>query len=157
VLSEIADPETARAAITAAETGHLVISTMRTSDPAETVSRIVGYFPASQQQMVRSQLASLLKGILSQRLLESLNGSGLVLATEVLVNNERVQEWIMSEQTGAPLTEVIRESEFFGMQTFDQSVLRLVLSRHVDVETALPHVRNGHQLRAKAMEAGLLS
>lgn len=157
VLSEIADPETARAAITAAETGHLVISTMRTSDPAETVSRIVGYFPASQQQMVRSQLAGLLKGILSQRLLESLNGSGLVLATEVLVNNERVQEWIMSEQTGAPLTEVIRESEFFGMQTFDQSILRLVLSRHVDVETALPHVRNGHQLRAKAMEAGLLS
>src|SRR5690606_17528832 len=64
VLSEIADPETARAAITAAETGHLVISTMRTSDPAETVSRIVGYFPVSQQQMVRSQLASLLKGIL---------------------------------------------------------------------------------------------
>ncbi|MFO7292110.1 MAG: PilT/PilU family type 4a pilus ATPase [Actinomycetes bacterium] len=157
VLSEIGDQETARAAITAAETGHLVISTMRTSDPAETITRLVGYFPTSQHQMVRSQLAGLLKGIVSQRLLESINGSGLVLATEVLVNNERVQEWIMSEQPTATLQELIRESEFFGMQTFDQSILRLVLSRHVDIDTALPHVRNGHQLRAKAMEAGLLS
>lgn len=157
MLSEIADQETARAAITAAETGHMVISTMRTSDPAETISRLVGYFPSSQQQMVRSQMAGLLKGIVSQRLLESINGSGLVLASEVLVNNERVQEWIMSEQSATPLQEVIRESEFFGMQTFDQSILRLVLARNVDVDTALPHVRNGHQLRAKAMEAGLLS
>lgn len=157
VLSEIGDQETARAAITAAETGHLVISTMRTSDPAETITRLVGYFPTSQHQMVRSQLAGLLKGIVSQRLLESINGSGLVLATEVLVNNERVQEWIMSKQPTATLQELIRESEFFGMQTFDQSILRLVLSRHVDIDTALPHVRNGHQLRAKAMEAGLLS
>jgi len=157
VLSEIGDQETARAAITAAETGHLVISTMRTSDPAETITRLVGYFPTSQHQMVRSQLGGLLKGIVSQRLLESINGSGLVLATEVLVNNERVQEWIMSEQPTATLQELIRESEFVGMQTFDQSILRLVLSRHVDIDTALPHVRNGHQLRAKAMEAGLLS
>src|SRR5690606_1574754 len=134
MLSEIADQETARAAITAAETGHMVISTMRTSDPAETISRLVGYFPSSQQQMVRSQMAGLLKGIVSQRLLESLNGSGLVLASEVLVNNERVQEWIMSEQSATPLQEVIRESEFFGMQTFDQSILRLVLARNVDVD-----------------------
>lgn len=157
VISEIDDLETARAAITASETGHLVISSMRTTDAADTLNRLVGYFPAPQQGMVRSQLATLIKGVISQRLLETANGSGQALACEVLTSNERTQEWILSEGAVGTLQEVIRESEFFGMQTFDQSILKLVLARHVDVPTALPHVRNGHQLRAKAIEAGLLS
>lgn len=157
VISEIDDLETAKAAITASETGHLVISSMRTSDAADTVNRLVGYFPAPQQGMVRSQLATLIKGVISQRLLETANGSGQALACEVLTSNERTQEWILSEGAVGTLQDVIRESEFFGMQTFDQSILKLVLARHVDVPTALPHVRNGHQLRAKAIEAGLLS
>lgn len=156
VISEIDDLETAKAAIAAAETGHLLISSMRTTDPADTVNRLVGYFPHPQQPMVRSQLAALIKGIVSQRLLETLAGQGQVLAAEVLTSNERVQEWILSEVATTPLPEAIKESEFFGMQTFDQSILKLVLSRHVDVSVALPHVRNGHQLRAKALEAGLI-
>lgn len=157
VLSEIDDLETAKAAITAAETGHLVISSMRTTDPAETVNRLMGYFPAPQQVMVRAQLAALVKGILSQRLLETANNSGQVLACEVLTNNERVQEWILDGNAVTDLHEVMKESEFFGMQTFDQSILKLVLARHVDLGTALPHVRNSHNLRAKAIEAGLAS
>lgn len=157
LISEIDDLETAKAAITAAETGHLVISSMRTTDPADTINRLVGYFPAPQQSMVRVQLAALVKGILSQRLLDTINGAGQILACEVLTSNERVQEWVLSESAVASLQDVIRESEFFGMQTFDQSILRLVLDRRVDVHTALPHVRNGHNLRAKALEAGLLS
>lgn len=157
VISEIDDLETSKAAITAAETGHLVVSSMRTTDPADTVNRLVGFFPAAQQIAVRSQLAALIKGIVSQRLLETINGSGQALAAEVLINNERVQEWIVSGNHVTELQEVIRESEFFGMQTFDQSILKLVLSRHVEVTTALPHVRNSHNLRAKAIEAGLLS
>lgn len=156
-ISEIDDLETARAAITAAETGHLVITSMRTTDPADTVNRLVGYFPSTQQPMVRSQLAALVRGILSQRLLETSSAAGQVLACEVLTSNERVQEWILDGNSVGNLQDVIRESEFFGMQTFDQSVLKLVLARHVDVATALPHVRNGHFLRAKAIEAGLLS
>ncbi len=157
VISEIDDSETARAAISASETGHLVISSMRTTDPADTLNRLVDYFPALQQPMVRSQLAALMRGIVSQRLLETVGGSGQVLAVEVLTNNERVQEWILGGTVATALQEVIKESEFFGMQTFDQSILKLVLNRHVDVVVALPHVRNGHQLRAKAMEAGLLT
>lgn len=156
VISEIDDLETAKAAIAAAETGHLLISSMRTTDPADTVNRLVGYFPHPQQPMVRSQLAALVKGIVSQRLLESVAGQGQVLAAEILTSNERVQEWIISESATAALPDVIKESEFFGMQTFDQSILKLVLSRHVDVNTALPHVRNTHHLRAKALEAGLI-
>lgn len=156
VVSEIDDTDTAKWAIAAAETGHLVMSSMRTTDPADTINRLVGYFPDSQQAMVRSQLAALTKGIISQRLLETIKGQGQVLAVEILTNNERTQEWIMGESAVGALQDVIRESEFFGMQTFDQSILKLVLSRHVDVTTALPHVRNGHQLKAKALEAGLL-
>lgn len=156
-LSEIDDMETARAAITASETGHLVISSMRTTDPAETVNRLIGYFPAAQQGMARTQLAALLKGVVSQRLLDTANQAGQVLATEVLTSNERVQEWILEGSAISVLQDVIKESEFFGMQTFDQSILKLVLNRHVNVDTALPHVRNGHHLRAKAIEAGLLS
>ncbi|MFP3914627.1 MAG: type IV pilus twitching motility protein PilT [Actinomycetota bacterium] len=156
-LSEIDDLETARAAITASETGHLVISSMRTTDPAETINRLIGYFPAPQQSMARTQLAGLLRGIVSQRLLDTVNQAGQVLACEVLTSNERVQEWILEGGSVSALQDVIKESEFFGMQTFDQSVLRLVLDRLVAVDTALPHVRNGHHLRAKAIEAGLLS
>ena len=155
VISEIDDLETARAAISAAETGHLVISSMRTTDPADTLNRIVGYFSVPQQTMVRSQLATILRAVISQRLLDSNSGSGQYLAAEVLTSNERVQEWIMSGAAVSSLQDIIKESEFFGMQTFDQSVLRLVMDKHVDVTTALPHVRNGHELRAKAMEAGL--
>ncbi|HEX2154161.1 MAG TPA: PilT/PilU family type 4a pilus ATPase, partial [Acidimicrobiia bacterium] len=155
VISEIDDLETARAAITAAETGHLVISSMRTTDPAETINRMVGYFPSTQQVMARAQLAALVKGIISQRLLETANQAGQVLASEVLTNNERTQEWILQGTAVSALQDVIKESEFFGMQTFDQSILKLVLDRHVAVDTALPHVRNGHHLRAKAIEAGL--
>jgi twitching motility protein PilT len=107
--------------------------------------------------MVRSQLASLIRGILSQRLLETVNGAGQILACEVLTNNERVQEWVLQGGPVNQLQDVIRESEFFGMQTFDQSILRLVLDRRVDVSVALPHVRNSHHLRAKAIEAGLLT
>lgn len=157
VLSEIDDLDTAKAAISAAETGHMVVSSMRTTDPADTVNRLVGYYPAAEQPMVRTQLSSLLKGIISQRLLDSVNGSGQVLAVEVLTSNERVQEWITGGTAVGALQDVIKESEFFGMQTFDQSILKLVLARNVDVATALPHVRNSHQLRAKAIEAGLQS
>lgn len=155
VISEIDDHDTAKAAISAAETGHMVISSMRTTDPADTVNRLVGYFPTPEQGMVRSQLASLVKGIVSQRLLETAAGGGQVLATEVLTTNERVQEWVLSGGAVGALADVIRESEFFGMQTFDQAILKLVLGRNVAVGIALPHVRNGHELRAKAIEAGL--
>jgi twitching motility protein PilT len=154
MISEIEDVETAMAAISAAETGHLVISSMATTDPADTVHRIVSLFPDSQQPIVRSQLASQLIAIFSQRMLETVD-SGRVLACEVMTNNERVQEWVMNPNGPGSLVEIIKESGYFGMQTFDQSVLALVMKRTVTVPGALPYVRNVHQLRAKATEAGV--
>jgi twitching motility protein PilT len=155
MVSEVTNHPTAAAAITAAETGHLVVSSMRTVDAADTIARLVGFFPTAQQPTVRRQLASHLRGIVSQRLLETSDGGGRVLASEVLTNNERVQERIMDEKLTVEIDEVLRESEFFGMHTFDQSILQLVLARRISVKIGLPHVRNPHELRARALEAGL--
>lgn len=153
MVSEIVDAETARAAIAAAETGHLVISSMRTTDPADTIDRIVSLFPESQQRVVRAQLAAQLLAIMSQRLLESHQGRSL--ACEVLTNNERVQEWVIGGAEPAALIGIIKESEFFGMQTMDAALLRLVVEKSVDLPMAIPYARNVHEMRAKAMAAGI--
>lgn len=154
LVSEIEDEETARAVVAAAETGHLVVTSMRTTDPADTINRIISLFPESQEQVVRGQLAAQLLAIVSQRLIETKAGSR-VLACEVLTNNERAQEWMLSGGDATFLLELIKDSEFFGMQTFDQSLLKLVLDNVVELPMALPYARNGHEMKAKAMAAGV--
>ena len=154
LISEITDPETAYSAIAAAETGHLVVSSMRTTDPADTVHRLVSMFPTAQQSIVRTQLATQLTAILSQRLLET-KESGRVLGCEVLTNNERVQEWILGGADPTALVGIMAESGFFGMQTFDQALLQLVMDQVVELPVALPYVRNAHEMRAKALAAGI--
>lgn len=156
MISEIGDPATAQAAIDASETGHLVISTMRTSDPAETVSRLVSMFPESQRPVIRGQLAQQLKAIVSQLLVERPNGAP-VMACEVLTANERAQEWVISGDDASTLVDIIKESAFHGMQTFDQALLKYVVDRTVEIDVVLRHVRNTHELRAKAMAAGITS
>lgn len=155
VVSHIDDFETARAAIGAAETGHLVISSMHTVDPADTITRLVGYYPVSEQALARRQLAAHLRAILSQRLLETTDGGARVIATELLTNNERARDRILDGTLTSTLDEVLKESEFSGMHTFDQTLQHLVLSRRITVRSALPHSRNPHELRARALEAGL--
>jgi twitching motility protein PilT len=155
VISHIDNHETAKAAIGAAETGHLVISSMHTVDPSDTITRLVGYFPPGEHNLVRRQLAAHLKVVLSQRLLETSDGGSRVLATELLTNNERVRERVLDVTLTATIDEVMKESEFFGMHTFDQTLQHLVLSRRIAVRSALPHVRNPHELRARALEAGI--
>ncbi len=154
MVSEITNPEVARAAIDAAETGHLVISSMRTSDPADTLSRLISMFPESQQAVVRGQLAAQIQAVISQILVDS-GSQGLVLACEVLTNNERAQEWIIGGEDATFLVEVIKESGFHGMQTFDQALLNHVIGGSVAIDAALPYVRNTHEVRAKALAAGI--
>jgi twitching motility protein PilT len=154
LVSEIASTEVARAAIDAAETGHLVVSSMRTSDPADTVNRLISMFPESQQPIIRGQLAAQLKAVISQILVDA-GEAGQVLACEVLTNNERAQEWIIGREEPSFLIEVIKESGFHGMQTFDQALLNHVLGGAVPIESVLPFVRNTHEVRAKALAAGI--
>lgn len=154
MVSELAEPGAARAAIDAAETGHLVISSMRTTDPADTVNRLVSMFPESEQAVVRGQLASQVQAIISQILIDT-SEAGLILACEVLTNNERAQEWIIAGEDTSNLLDIIKESGFHGMQTFDQALLSHVLERTVKIDSALPFARNTHEIRAKAMAAGI--
>jgi twitching motility protein PilT len=155
VVSELADAETASAAVDAAETGHLVISSMRTSDPAETINRLVSIFPESRRTMVRAQLAAQLEVIVSQLLVDAGDGR-VVLACEVLTNNERAQQWILSDREPAHLIDIIKDSSFYGMQTFDQALLGHLVNRTIDLSAALPYARNTHEIKAKAMSAGLV-
>jgi twitching motility protein PilT len=154
MISELTDAPTAHAAIDAAETGHLVISSMRTTDPADTVTRLVSMFPDSEKAVVRYQLATQIQAIISQLLVETSNG-GRVMACEVLTNNERAQEWVIAGEESSILVDIIKESSFHGMQTFDQALLKHVVERTVDIGAVLPHVRNTHEIRAKAMAAGI--
>ncbi|MFO7298836.1 MAG: PilT/PilU family type 4a pilus ATPase [Actinomycetes bacterium] len=153
MLSEITDAEAARAALSAAETGHLVITTMRTKDPAETISRFVTMFPESQQPVIRTMLANHLLAIISQLLLDG--PMGRVLTTEVLTNNERFQDWVVRGGDTQALLDIIKDGGFYGMQTFDQAFVRAISDGALDVETVLPHARNTHELRAKVMSTGV--
>jgi twitching motility protein PilT len=99
-------------------------------------------------------LALHLRGVVSQRLVDASNG-GRVLATEILTGNNRIQELVLDSAGRDAYIEMMRESEFFGMQTFDQSLFGLVRADRVTVGTALPHVRNTHEFRARAIEAGV--
>jgi Tfp pilus assembly ATPase PilU len=99
-------------------------------------------------------LAAQLLAIISQRLLES-HDKGKSLACEVLTNNERVQEWIIGGAEASTLIDIMKESEFFGMQTMDAALLRLVIEKSIELPAAVPYARNVHELRAKAMAAGI--
>ena len=123
MIGEVRDLSTVETALNAAETGHLVLSTMHTVDATETVNRTVGFFPQHQQQQVRAMLAATLRGVISQRLVRRADGTGRVAAVEVLVNTGRAQEMILNPEETGRLTEVIREGAYYGMQTFDQALL----------------------------------
>lgn len=155
MVSEINDAETAMAAFDAAETGHLVLGAMHTKDPLDTVSRLVEFFPDKRHATVRRQLAGMLRGVISQRLMDTADGTGRVLATEILTGYGRVVDLIAEGADAPRMIEAIKESEFFGMQTFDQALLNLVTQRRIAVPVALPFVRNTHEFRAKALEAGI--
>ncbi len=147
LIGEMRDEETVRTALSAAETGHLVLSTLHTVDAPETVNRIIDFFPPHQQQQARAMLAGTLKGIVSQRLIQTANRQGRVAACEILVMTGRVRDMISDpEQTGR-LSEVIMEGEYYGMQTFDQALLAHVQSGRVAMDDALRAASHPHDFK----------
>jgi twitching motility protein PilT len=142
LIGELRDSETAETALQAAESGHLVLSTMHTVDAAETLGRLVEFFPASKQQQVRSILAGVLRGVISQRLLPRARG-GRVAAVEVMVANARIQE-LIRENKPELVPEAIAEGAFFQMQTLTNALIELVVSGDVDQETAAAAAPNRH-------------
>jgi twitching motility protein PilT len=152
LVGEMRDLETIAAALTAAETGHLVLSTLHTAGAALTVDRIIDAFPAHQQQQVRVQLASILEGVLSQTLLPTVEGGGRVAAVEVMVATPAVRNLIREAKTHQ-VPGVIETNQRVGMQTLDQSLLELYTRGVVALDEALSKSSNPEYLRSRAMGA----
>ncbi len=143
LVGEMRDLETIETAMTAAETGHLVMSTLHTLDATETINRIISVFPPYQQKQVRLQLASVLKAVVSQRLVPRQDGKGRVAAVEILKATARVRELIEDKDRTKELTEAIAQGhQTYGMQTFDQSLMGLVKNGLVGYEEARRQATN---------------
>ena len=143
-VGEIRDPESALSAIQAAETGHLVISTLHTIDCTETINRILDLFPPEQQREIRTSFAGALRGIVSQRLVTRADGKGRVPAVEVLVATGRVFDRIVDASATEEIADVIAEGDFYGMQTFDQCLVKLVKQGLVGEDDARRASTNPH-------------
>ena len=142
LIGELRDAETAETALQAAESGHMVLSTMHTVDASETIGRMVEFFPAIKQPQIRSIMAGVLRGVISQRLLPRIGG-GRVPAVEVMVGNARIADLIRENKTDE-ITDAIGEGAFFQMQTFTEALLDLVLARKIDREVAANAASNRH-------------
>ncbi len=143
LVGEMRDFETISIALTAAETGHLVLSTLHTLDAAETINRIISVFPPYQQKQVRMQLASVIKGIVSQRLVARADGKGRVPAVEVAIGTLSIREAIIDENKTRQVPSIISAGQLhYGMQTFDQSLLGLYKKGLITYEEALATASN---------------
>jgi twitching motility protein PilT len=147
LIGEMRDEETVRTALSAAETGHLVLSTLHTLDATETINRIIDFFPPHLQQQARVMLAATLRGVVGQRLVRRAGGGGRVAVCEVLVVTGRVQDLILNPQETGRMTEVIAEGEYYGMQTFDQALLKHVLAGNLTEEVALETASSPHDFK----------
>ncbi len=136
LIGEMRDEETVATALSAAETGHLVFSTLHTADAAEAINRMIDFCPPHQQGQIRSMLASTLRGVISQRLVPQIGG-GRVAALEVLRATGRVRDAILGTGAAGDLSEIISEGGYYGMQTFDQALFEFVRSERVSREAAL--------------------
>jgi len=137
MVGEMRDAETIDIALKSAETGHMVFSTVHTTDAAKTIGRLVGVFPAEEQHGVRLRLAESLKGTISQRLLPRADGAGRVVAAEIMISTKTIQECIKDPMKTGEITDVIERSrDQYGMQTFDQEVSRLYRAGVIELEVA---------------------
>ncbi len=154
LIGEMRDTETVRAALQAAETGHLVMSTLHTQDATETVNRVIDFFPPHQQKQIRLSLAGTLRGIICQRLVPSVDG-GRIPALEILVNTGRVAERIADDEKTSEIEEVVAEGGYYGMMTFDQALLHLIQEGRVSVEDAMQAVSSVHDFELALQQAGI--
>jgi twitching motility protein PilT len=156
LVGEMRDNETIETALTAAETGHLVLSTLHTLDATETIMRIVSCFPSHQQKSVRIQLAGILKAVISMRLVRAAKGSGRVPAIEVMVSTGLIRDHIINEEKTYLVREAIAAGTTqYGMQTFDQSLFHLFQSGLISLEEALHNASNPDEFRMRV--SGIMS
>ncbi len=152
LIGELRDEETAQVALQAAESGHLVLSTMHTLDAAETIGRMVEFFPPQKQLMIRQILAGVLRGVVSQRLLPAKNG-GRLAAIEVMFNTARIADLIREPEKTEGITEAIEEGDYHNMQSFSQHLVQLVLDDRLEFEVAATGATNRHDFELSVQQA----
>jgi twitching motility protein PilT len=157
LVGEMRDEETVAAALSAAETGHLVLSTLHTIDAAETVNRIVDFFPPHQQHQIRMALAGSVKGTICQRLVPTADGTGRVPALEVMVANGRIQQCIIDPGLTGEMHEIIADGDYYGMQTFDQALVKLIEAGRIDLRGAMAAASRPHDLKVMLQQRGLVN
>ena len=153
-VGEIRDFDTCQAALQAAETGHFVVATLHTTDVAETVNRVIDFFPPHQQKQVRVALAGSLAGVISQRLLPRVGG-GRAAALEIMVMNGRIRDLVLDSEKTHMIHDIIKDSSFYGMQTFDQAIFGLFRDGLVSFEDARAAATNAHDFEVALRAEGL--
>ena len=154
LIGEMRDVETVSAALTAAQTGHFVMSTLHTIDATETINRIIDFFPLHQQKQVRIMLAGTLRGIVSQRLLTRADGQGRVPAVEVMVMTSRIRDFVLDPDQTSLIGQAIKEGEFYGMMTFDQALLKLYEQGMITLHDAAQVANNPHDFKLLVQAQG---
>lgn len=149
LVGELRDTATMEIALRAAETGHLVLSTLHTTDAKETIGRFIDSFPGDMQNQVRIQLSANLVGVVSQRLLERNDQPGRVLATEVLINTAAIQECIQDPNRTCEIHELVEKGENYGMHTFDQSILKVFKNGMINEDEAMHNVTSPNDFKVK--------
>jgi twitching motility protein PilT len=156
LIGEMRDQETVYTALTAAETGHLVFSTLHTTTATETVNRVVDFFPPHQQGQIRVSLAGALKGTICQRLIPRADGKGRAPALEIMVVNGRIQQAILDPVQTSEIEQIMTEGDYYGMQTFDQSLAGLIANGTVSIRDAMQAANNPHDLKVMLERKGLV-
>jgi twitching motility protein PilT len=136
-MGEMRDPETIELAMHAAETGHLVFSTLHTNDAKQSIDRIINAFPAEAHLQVRAQLGLTLQSVVSQRLVKRADGNGRVASMEIMINSPQIRELIQEGKTASIEKAMAASGDFYRMQTFNQSLARLVMDRAVTEAEAM--------------------
>jgi twitching motility protein PilT len=147
LIGEMRDLETVESALRIAETGHLTLATLHTNSAAATINRIIDIFPSNQQPQIRAQLSMVLEGILCQALIPRANGSGRAMAMEILIPTSAVRNLVREDKIHQIYSAMQTGQEKFGMQTFNQSLAQLVLTKQIKVEDALLKSSNVEELQ----------
>ncbi|GAA5437206.1 type IV pilus twitching motility protein PilT [Deinococcus sp. A31D244] len=155
MIGEMRDKETVEAALSAAQTGHLVLSTLHTQDAVRSVNRIIDFFPPYERDQVRLQLAESLVGIISQRLLRRADGVGRVLGLEIMMNTPLIQEYVKDEDKTHLIKDALIEDNIRGMHTFDQHLAQLYRNTLITMDEALAAATSPHELKLMLTRSGV--
>jgi twitching motility protein PilT len=157
LVGEMRDHETVKAGLAAAETGHFVMSTLHTTDAAETINRIIDFFPPHEQKQIRLALAGSLRGIICQRLVPRADGEGRCVVMEIAVNTGRIADAIADPEKTSTLSQLISEGGYYGMQTFDQHLVTFIRDGVITLEAAMAASTSPHDLTVELRRLGLVA